>query len=95
MQIAPLDIVCNPSQRPHREQQAAPLTAQLIGTHRCEVLRHVATAYAPALALCRHLLAAGLDPNRALHAYHNGIVSLRIRSIREGAYFDPAEGGRR
>jgi hypothetical protein len=77
------------------KQFAPPLRAELHGSCHCEALDHVATGYAPALALCRQLLAAGLDPDRALHVYRNGILSLRIRTIREGAELtvEDAESG--
>jgi hypothetical protein len=69
----------------HSEQRLAPIAAQLIGSHQCQALGIVATGQAPALTLCRELLAAGMEPNRALIIYRNGILSLRIRSIREAA----------
>jgi hypothetical protein len=37
------------------------------------------------LALCRRLLAAGVDPGRPLCAYRGDKLSIAIRSIREGA----------
>jgi hypothetical protein len=37
------------------------------------------------LALCRQLLAAGLNPDQALHVFRNGTLALRIRSIGEAA----------
>ena len=39
------------------------------------------------LALCRGLLAAGLDPYAALHVYRQGVLALRIRSIGEAARY--------
>jgi hypothetical protein len=44
-----------------------------------------ARASAPVLALCRELLAAGLDPDAATEAYRAGTMALRVRSIGEGA----------
>ena len=35
--------------------------------------------------MCRELLAAGADPDRALAIYRSGVLALRIRSSREGA----------
>jgi hypothetical protein len=34
----------------------------------------------PVLALCRELLAAGLDPDAAVEAYRAGTLALRVRS---------------
>jgi len=45
-----------------------------------------AHGYAPALALCRKLLAAGHNPRTRLELYReNGTLALRIRTIGEGA----------
>jgi hypothetical protein len=39
----------------------------------------------PVLAICRRLVAAGLDPGRPLIAFRGEMVCLVIRSIGEGA----------
>jgi hypothetical protein len=62
-----------------------PLYAELIGSDTCTAAGIRARNQAPALALCRQLLAAGLDPDQALEVFRNGTLSLRIRSIGEGA----------
>jgi hypothetical protein len=67
------------------EQRLVPITAELTGSHQCGALGIIATGHVPALNLCRSLLAAGVDPDKALNVYRNGILSLSIRSIREGA----------
>jgi hypothetical protein len=59
--------------------------AQLSSSDQCAALGIVGIGRTPALALCRQLLAAGVNPDRALTVYRYGILSLRIRSIREGA----------
>jgi hypothetical protein len=72
----------------HFEQPlSTALLAEAIGSHRCEceAFSIVGTGYSPILNLCRSLLAAGVDPDAALIVYRKGILSLRIRSIREGA----------
>lgn len=61
------------------------IRAEFSGSNRCEALGLVAVANAPALKLCRMLLAAGHDPESALHVYRGETLSLRIRTIREGA----------
>jgi len=40
---------------------------------------------APVLAVCRKLTSAGFDPSRPLHAYRGDTLSLKVRSIGEGA----------
>jgi hypothetical protein len=66
-------------------RNSLPLYAELIGSDTCTAVGITARSHAPALALCRQLLAAGLDPDQALEVYRNGTLSLRIRSIGEGA----------
>jgi hypothetical protein len=92
MQIYQCETFRNQLRRAHPQQRAVPLTAEFVDAHRCEALGHIAIGHAPALALCRHLLAAGLDPDRALHVYRNGVLSLRLRSIREGARLTVKDG---
>jgi hypothetical protein len=71
----------------NRTDLAALLTAELIGPCGCRCESHgIYTAgYAPALAMCRELLAAGVDPNSTLAIYRQGVLALRVRSIRQGA----------
>jgi hypothetical protein len=69
-------------QSSRNRQSSPPIPAQLTGSDQCAALGIGRT---PALALCRQLLAAGVNPDRALTVYRYGILSLRIRSIREGA----------
>ena len=64
------------------------LRAELTGENTCSAAGITATGRAPALAMCRQLLAAGLDPDYALDVYRAGILALRIRSIAAGALFD-------
>lgn len=59
--------------------------AELIGSNTCVAGNVKATANAPALALCRQLLAQGLDPDAALHVYRAGQLALKVASIRRGA----------
>ena len=42
-------------------------------------------AYAPVLAMCRALVAAGRDPMEPLEAYRGDVLCLKVRSIGEGA----------
>jgi hypothetical protein len=61
-----------------------PLIAEL-SNDRCEAVGIIGRGEAPALELCRRLVAAGADPATPLHAYRGGVLALRIRSIGEGA----------
>jgi hypothetical protein len=67
-----------------RSKQAA-VRADLIGSDRCAAEGLTACGSAPVLALCRRLLAASVDPGRPLCAYRDNVLSIAIRSIREGA----------
>jgi hypothetical protein len=69
-----------------------PIKAELRGSRQCEAQGIVAAGQAPALVLCRELLAAWGDPGSSLAVYRNGIVSLRIRSIRDGAGLTVEDG---
>jgi hypothetical protein len=62
-----------------------PIRAEIVGSDSCSALGIEARASAPVLALCRNLLAAGLDPDAAVEAYRAGTLALRVRSIGEGA----------
>jgi hypothetical protein len=61
--------------------------AELVGDDscRCQELGAAVTANAPVLAMCRQLLATGIDPDTALGVYRRGVLALKVRSIREGA----------
>ena len=61
------------------------IRAELIGSDTCSVAGITAHGHAPVLALCRELLAAGLDPDAAVEAYRAGTQALRVRSISEAA----------
>jgi hypothetical protein len=76
-----IDRVGTPKER---SKQAA-VRADIIGSDRCTAEGLTACGSAPVLALCRRLLAAGVDPDRPLCAYRGDMLSIAIRSIREGA----------
>ena len=61
------------------------IRTDLIGSDTCLAAGITATGATPVLALCRQLLAAGLDPDAALEVYRAGTLALRVRSIGEGA----------
>jgi hypothetical protein len=61
--------------------------AELVGDDscRCQEIDAAVTANAPVLAMCRQLLATGVDPDTPLRVYRQGVLALKVRSIREGA----------
>ena len=73
----------------------SPIIAVFTGSTICSAEGLTATGYAPALDLCRLLVADGHDPNTPLHVNRDGVLALRVRSIGEGARFcvkDSSEG---
>jgi len=60
------------------------IRAQLTGSA-CTAVGVVATGHAPAVELCRRLLAAGLHPDLPVEVYRGSVLCLRIRSVGEGA----------
>jgi hypothetical protein len=67
------------------------LRAELAGDSFCSIGDIVASGRTPVLALCRSLLAAGLDPDAALHVFRGATLALKVRSIREGAVLTVSE----
>ena len=59
--------------------------ADLTGAEICTSMGLTARASTPILALCRELLAAGVDPDQALEVYRGATLALQIRSIGEAA----------
>jgi hypothetical protein len=66
-------------------QRSRTLAAELTGSDTCAAGGITVTAYAPVLALCRSLRAAGIDPDTALDVHRGATLALRIRSIGEAA----------
>jgi hypothetical protein len=64
---------------------AAPIGAELSGSNTCSAAGLTVTGHAPVLAMCRQLLAAGLDPDTAMEVYRGATLALTVRSIGEGA----------
>jgi hypothetical protein len=58
---------------------------ELRDTNHAAALGITATGPTPVLALCRELLAAGVDPNQCLEVYRGATLALRIRSLGEAA----------
>jgi hypothetical protein len=68
------------------------IRAEIVGEDRTSALGIEARASAPALALCRQLLAA-LSADQALEVYRGAILALRVRSIGEGARLTVEDNG--
>src|SRR5262245_47652819 len=64
-------------------QAAATILARLNRDDRCAARGVVAAGSSPVLALCRKLVAAGVDPGTRLHVFRAGTLCLRVRSIGE------------
>jgi hypothetical protein len=62
-----------------------PLHAELAWSDTCICAGITVRTYAPVLAMCRQLLAAGLDPDQAMEVWRAGTLALRVRSIGEAA----------
>jgi hypothetical protein len=77
----------NTPPRSKSRELTTPIRATLIGTDRCDAEGHAVRAYAPALAMCRHLVAAGYDPAPPLEAFRGDTLCLKECSIGEGAKY--------
>src|SRR5579863_1962068 len=63
----------------------APLVGRLFGTNKCSAKGFAVRGNAPVLLLCRELIKAGVDPDRAIEIYRGATLALRVRSIGEAA----------
>ena len=70
---------------PARNRNNNSIRAELIGATTCTAAGITAQAATPVLALCRQLLAAGLDPDTALAVYRGATLALKVRSIGQAA----------
>ena len=59
--------------------------AELIGSDTCAALGITIESSTPVLAMCRALVAAGIDPATRLEAYRGDVLCLWVRSIGEAA----------
>jgi hypothetical protein len=82
-----------PDNKPNYTSQQAP-SAELIGAEICRALGHSVQSPTPVLALCRKLVAAGIDPATPLHVYRGATLCLIVRSIGEGAALEVHPRGR-
>ena len=70
---------------PSRPPQVTTIHAELIGERACTALGITAHGNAPALALCRRLIAIGYHPECVLQAYRADVLCLTVKSICAGA----------
>ena len=70
--------------RPSQVLQQA-IRAELAGSDSCSALGITISSSSPVLALCRKLVQAGFDPSTPLEVRRGETLSLRVRSIGEGA----------
>jgi hypothetical protein len=61
------------------------LHAELAGDDMCSAAGIITRGSTPVLALCRELLAAGINPDVALHVHRRGVLALRVGAIGEAA----------
>ncbi len=66
-------------------RQVRVIRAEIVGADQCHAEGYHVGGAAPVLAICRKLIAAGLDPGRPLHAYRGNTLCLVVRSIGRGA----------
>ena len=69
------------------------ITAKLTGSDRCEAEGISVKDSAPVLALCRLLVAAGVDPATPLEAFRGDVLAVRVRSIGEAAALETNSKG--
>ena len=70
------------------------IRARLVGSNTCSTAGKTASGPAPVLALCRQLVAGGLDPNHALEVYRGPTLALFVRSIGEAGKLTVRESTR-
>ena len=71
--------------KPFGDQE--PIRAEIVGADQCHAEGFGVRSAAPVLAVCRKLIAAGLDPGRSLHAFRGNVLCLVVRRIGEAARF--------
>ena len=76
--------VSGPEDNPSQHLQQA-IRAELAGSDSCSALGIIISSSSPVLALCRKLVQAGFDPSTPLEVRRGETLSLRVRSIGEGA----------
>jgi hypothetical protein len=62
-----------------------PLIGELSDDNCCRIGEVVSAGRTPVLTALRNLLSQGVNPDAAVEIHRNGVLALRIRSIRAGA----------
>jgi hypothetical protein len=68
-----------------KKSLAQVVLAELSGSDTCLAAGLVVRGHAPVLVLCRELIAAGLDPDRAMEVFRGATLALHIRTIGQAA----------
>jgi hypothetical protein len=79
---------CSPGQTRNLatpESRTPQVRADLTGSDTASALGITARGAAPVLILCRELIAAGLDPDRAMEIFRSGTLALHVRTIGQAA----------
>ena len=76
-----------------RRQPAQAIRAELRGDNECRAAGHITRGTTPILAMCRKLVAAGIDPATPLECYRGTTLCLLVTSIGEAATLEPNSGG--
>ena len=68
-----------------------PLIGELSDDNCCRIGEVVSTGRTPVLTALRDLLSQGVNPDAAVEIHRNGVLALRIHSIRAGAALTVSE----
>ena len=66
-------------------QQDCCIVAELIGDNECRAAGLVVRSTTPVLAMCRQLIAAGIDPATPLECNRGATLAITVASIGQGA----------
>ena len=81
-----------PDNKPNPTSPQA-IRAELIGDDVCTACSITARSPSPVLAICRELVAAGIDPAVPLHAYRGDVHCLIVHSIAEASELEVSQHG--
>ena len=73
-------LVATPSRKPSQV-----VRAELVGSDRCLAAGYVTRGTTPVLAMCRKLVAAGINPAASLECYRGTTLAITVASIGQGA----------
>ena len=73
-------LVATPSRKPSQV-----VRAELVGSDRCLAAGYVTRGTTPVLAMCRKLVAAGINPAASLECYRGATLAITVASIGQGA----------